>query len=127
MLRRCFSESKLYQAFLQQCDTISTAVWIPNTSGSRGGPLCWVVHDQLQASLLGKACKNHARLAKTSLLILNKRKKKEYLSNCSAYMCDSEKVTASGRCRPNCRNSGSNGCKGYEDQCQFLSYSVSVS
>lgn len=124
MLRRCFSESKLYQAFLQQCNMISAVVWIPNTSGSRGGPLCWVVHDQLQASLLRKACKNHARLAKTRLLILNKR---EYLSNCSAYMRDSEKLTASGYSRPNCTNSDSNGCKSYEDQCQFLSYSVSVS
>ena len=72
MLRRCFSDRKLYQAFLQQYDTVLS---IPNTSGSRSGILCWVVHDQLQAYLLGRACENDARLAKTHLSVLNKRKK----------------------------------------------------
>lgn len=76
LLRRCFSDRKLYQAFLQQYDTVLS---IPNTSGSRSGFLCWVVHDQLQASLLGKAYENDARLAKTHLLILNKGKKEIHI------------------------------------------------
>lgn len=71
---RCFPERKWHQALLQQYDSISAVVQTPHTSGSRGGlPFC-LVHDQLQASLLGEACKNHARLAKTCWLILNESK-----------------------------------------------------
>lgn len=60
MLRRCFSGRKLYQVF-------DTALSIPDTSGIRGMILCWAVHDQLQAPLLGKANENAASLAKTCL------------------------------------------------------------
>lgn len=71
MLRRCFSGRKLYRAFWQHHDAV---LFVPNTSGSRSGILCWVVHDQLRASLLGKAYEDDARLAKAHFLILNKRK-----------------------------------------------------
>ena len=72
MLRRCFSDRKLYQAFLQQYGIVLS---IRNTCGSRSGILCWEVHDQLKACLLVKAYQNDARPTKPLLLILNKRKK----------------------------------------------------
>lgn len=60
MLRKCFSNRKLHWAFLQQHS--DTVLSILDTSGSSSGVLCWVVHQQLQASLPGEVAENGARI-----------------------------------------------------------------
>lgn len=61
MLRKCFSNRKLYCAFVQQHK--DTVLSILDTSGSSSGILCWVAHEQLQAFLSGEVYENDARLA----------------------------------------------------------------